>query len=159
MAGEPIDLGQEAIYGCLREYDNEQFSSGEWSISVGDRDLVNRIQSVSLLLNDLLATKNLTMARGVETGANEVFVVSRAKWQDFIRQDSSSKNMLAPLVRGTDLVRCEMPSSDDRLILAFDKNVLKSQPIAAYLKSHRAKLESRTETHSWMVFRRGCFYG
>ena len=154
LAGEPIDLGQEAIYGCLREYDNEQFSSGEWSISAGDRDLVDRIQSVSLLLNDLLATKNLTMARGVETGANEVFVVSRAKWQDFIRQDSSSKNILAPLVRGTDLVRYEMPSSDDRLILAFDKNVLKFQPIAAYLKSHRAKLESRTETHSWMVFRR-----
>ena len=154
LAGEPTGLGQEAIYSCLHEFDNEQFSSGEWTITASGRDLVDRIQSVSLPLNDLLTSQNLTMARGVETGANEVFVVSRAKWEDFIRKDPASKRMLAPLVRGTDLVRWETPASEDRLILAFDKDVLKSDPIAAYLKSNRAKLESRTETHSWMAFRR-----
>ena len=89
-----------------------------------------------------------TIFRGTVTGLNEAFVIDGIKREALIREDSSSADIIKPMLRGQDLRPWHQTKSGLYLIHAFQGIDIDRYPaIKRYLGQFRESLEPKPKGH------------
>lgn len=136
-------------------------------------ELLQRIRSAGTPLGEYV---NGRLYRGILTGLNEAFVVSREKRDELIAADPSSSQVLKPFLRGRDIKRWAVESVDLYLILIAssenashpwsgmkaekaEKIFAKTYPaIYDFMISHRDALVQRYDQGQYFWELRSCAY-
>jgi type I restriction-modification system DNA methylase subunit len=149
-------------------------TSAAWHLaSAAKLGLQAQIKSAGTPLGEYVGGR---LYRGILTGLNEAFVVSRAQRDDLIERDESSQKLLKPFLRGRDIKRWSVESDDLYLIrIESSENVRhpwsdKEQAIAEkifakaypaiyeFMKPMRKELVSRCDQGKFFWELRSCAY-
>jgi TaqI-like C-terminal specificity domain len=89
--------------------------------------------------------------RGIVTGLNEAFIVSREKRDELVARDPRSAELLVPFLRGENIKRWRIESEDLFLInIPKGKVQIDDYPaIRDYLLPYKDKLEARATKQEW----------
>lgn len=130
----------------------------------GDSYVISSDVEKSIFKKDIKTIKTLeewdiTINRGVVTGFNEAFIIDKVTKDKLIAEDSSSIEILKPLLRGKDLRRYSYDFADKWLIATFpalNLNIDNYPSVKKYLESFGKRLEqtglkgSRSDTgYKW----------
>ncbi|NLJ95502.1 MAG: N-6 DNA methylase [Clostridiaceae bacterium] len=115
-----------------------------WTIlSPIEQSIKNKIESVGVPLKDW----DVSINRGLITGLNEAFIISKEKRDELISEDSKSAEIIRPILRGRDIDRYSYNFQDVYIILAYYGiyKTMKSKYPAIYkhLKKFEQKLKKR----------------
>ena len=80
-----------------------------------EQSIKKKIESVGTPLKDW----NIKINRGILTGLNEAFIISKEKRDELIKTDPKSAEIIRPILRGRDIKRNEIDFQDIYLIALF----------------------------------------
>jgi hypothetical protein len=107
------DLG---VFVRQNAVESEFRTSESWVIlSPVEQRIKAKIEAVGTPLKDW----DINIYRGVLTGCNEAFIISKAKRKELIEQDSKSEEIIRPLLKGRDIKRYGYEFADSYLITTF----------------------------------------
>jgi type I restriction-modification system DNA methylase subunit len=112
-------------------------------------DLLAKLRSVGTPLDKYVNGK---FYRGIVTGLNEAFVISKKQRDDFIVEDPKSVEVIKPFLRGKDVKRWSADFAEQYIIFAKRGFQIDKYPsIRKYLERYRTELSARAtiHTHPW----------
>ncbi|MDD1418863.1 Eco57I restriction-modification methylase domain-containing protein [Dolichospermum sp. ST_sed1] len=112
-------------------------------------DLLAKLRSVGTPLDKYVNGK---FYRGIVTGLNEAFVISKKQRDDFIVEDPKSLEVIKPFLRGKDVKRWSADFAERYIIFAKRGFQIDKYPsIRKYLERYRTELSARAtiHTHPW----------
>lgn len=118
---------------------------------IGDRDaqdLKQKIESIGKPLKDWGNKINF----GIKTGFNEAFIISAKLAGELIAQDSKSKEVIKPTIRGRDVGKYRVTSQELFLIFTRKGTEINRYPaVKKHLQKFQERLEPRPKGHagSW----------
>ncbi|MDY2992899.1 MAG: class I SAM-dependent DNA methyltransferase, partial [Ligilactobacillus animalis] len=87
-----------------------------WSIlNEIEQSIKQKIEAVGTPLKDW----NIEIKRGILTGLNEAFIISKEKRDELISADPKSDEIIRPILRGRDIKRCKYNFSELYVITAY----------------------------------------
>ncbi|MCI5942566.1 MAG: hypothetical protein MRZ40_08330 [Ligilactobacillus animalis] len=115
-----------------------------WSIlNEIEQSIKQKIEAVGTPLKDW----NIEIKRGILTGLNEAFIISKEKRDELISADPKSAEIIRPILRGRDIKRCKYNFSELYVITAYkgiNKIIEEEYPaIYNHLKKYEKKLRQR----------------
>ena len=145
-----VDDLQRHLQADMFSMTQSDLASEAWRLeSKAKLELLRRIMSVGTPLGEYVKGR---FYRGILTGFNEAFVVSREKRDELIAADSSSGVVLKPFLRGRDIKRWGVESEDLFLILiASSENI--THPWSRMKPEQAEKVFARTypAIHNFMI--------
>ena len=106
-------------------------------------NLLEKLHTVGKPLNEYV---NGRIYRGIVTGLNEAFIVDRATRDTLIAEHPSSSEVLKPFLRGRDVKRWQVESSNLYLCyIGWELPIKKYPAIYAHLKKFENRLKARPE--------------
>jgi hypothetical protein len=143
----PDDLGR-AFEESSEPMPRARLSRGGWRFE-GDRlaELRARMAAGRPTLKDVYGAP----MRGIVTGLNEAFVLTRARRDELVASDPRSVELLKPFLIGENLKRWHV-DSDDLWLIYIPKNrvdIADYPAIRDHLAPFRAKLEARATKQNW----------
>jgi hypothetical protein len=133
----------EAVRGSLAAkripHDRARWTDEPWHIDEpADRALIDELEQRWPALGTILPRP----ARGIVTGANDVFVIDRETRDRLIEEDATSATLIRPFVKGRDLRRWRAHHAERYIVLVDRGTDVDAHPaIARYLAAFRARLE------------------
>ncbi|RDZ35620.1 restriction endonuclease [Haloferax sp. Atlit-47N] len=125
----------------------DYFGSEKWSIGSVEEERVKRIldnRSEELVeyVTEVLGVQNTVdgLGRGVVTGGNDAFVIDQKKRDELISEDANSKDIIKPLLKGTDISRYHIDNQSRYLIYAKEGIDIDQYPA---VKSHLAEFKEQ----------------
>ncbi|OYR55514.1 restriction endonuclease [Halorubrum sp. Ea1] len=107
------DLG-DVISSKAIPVPQERFNSSSWSLSDPQSlEVLNKVESNSTELSNYLDEDILW---GIKTGLNDAFIINREKYETICNRDSSSSDLIFPLMKGSDAERYLTDFSENYLI-------------------------------------------
>jgi hypothetical protein len=119
----------------------DHLGDGAWELDADDvlalrRKLTAHGQALKECCDDVF--------RGVTTGANDVFIITREKRDELVAKDARSEEIIKPFVQGTHVRPWYIENSEDFLIFTRRGIRIEDYPaILDYLEPHRANLEPK----------------
>ena len=132
-------------------------SSNSWNILTEEENsLISKIDSVSKPLKDW----NIKIYRGILTGLNEAFIIDQTTYKKIVSIDTSSKNIIEPILQGKDIIKYGYKWNDIYLInTRFDLNVQKKYPtVYEHLKKYEKDAKKREDQGKNWFNLRACDY-
>ncbi len=118
--------------------------------------LLDKFQSNSLLITKYIQRKPL---RGIITGYNEAFIISRTTRDQLISIDPNSEEIIKPVLGGRDVRRYSIEYADKFLIWTYVGVPIEKYPaIFNYLKQYQAQLQKRWDKGKYWWELRACDY-
>ncbi len=115
--------------------------SSAWKL---DADAVRALREKMLSLGKSLRSCTERICRGVVTGLNDVFVISKTQRDEVLAQDPNSSDIIKPLIQGTHMRPWYIEQSDEYLIFTRRGIDIERYPaVYEYLSRHRDRLEPR----------------
>lgn len=104
--------------------------------------------------------KTITINRGITTGYNPSFIITKEKKKELIKEDNSAKDLIYPVLQGRNIRKWTFNSSDNFIINTFfDLNIPKNYPsIYSHLKIHKGSLMARSDQGKNWYNLRACSY-
>lgn len=133
----------EAVRGTLAApriaHDRARWTDEPWHIDEpADRALIDELERRWPVFGDAVGTP----ARGVVTGANDVFVIDRATAERLCAAEPAAAPLIRPLVKGRDLAPYRARPVERYVLLIDHGTPIDHLPhLAAYLAPHRGRLE------------------
>jgi hypothetical protein len=131
----------KAFGDAAQDYPQDKLGAGSWELeSDALRQLRDKIVSGKKTLKEVYGSPY----RGVLTGLNEAFVISRATRDRLIAEDPKSEELLKPWLEGKDLKRWRAEPRDIYVIFARrGVDITKYPAVLAHLEQFRALLEPK----------------
>jgi len=105
-----------SVYITQNGSTNRFISSESWTIlSSIEVNIKQKIEAIGVPLKDW----NINIYRGILTGCNEAFVISREKKDELVQEDPKSAEIIRPILRGRDIKRYGFDYADLWLIATF----------------------------------------
>jgi hypothetical protein len=104
--------------------------------------------------------KSITINRGITTGYNPAFIISKDERKELIKEDISAKKLIYPVLQGRDIRKWAFNPSDNFIINTFfDLNIPKNYTsIYSHLKIHKDSLMARSDQGKNWYNLRACSY-
>jgi len=119
----------------------DHLGAGVWEL---EADAVRALREKMSRLGKSLRIYTKRICRGVVTGLNEVFVISKKQRDELVRQDPGSADIIKPFIQGTHMRPWHIEHSDEYLVFTRRGTDIEQYPaICEYLSRHREKLEPR----------------
>ncbi|MEB0260505.1 TaqI-like C-terminal specificity domain-containing protein [Mucilaginibacter sp. 10I4] len=127
----------------------------------------NEIQSIQLKVQSkgipFTSWENISINRGITTGLNEVFIISETLYQEIIKIDPISAEILKPILKGANIKRYSILPTKEYIIYTYtDIEIEKYQGVYKYLLQHRESLENVYEARfgmkKWYELRKCNYY-
>lgn len=140
---------------------NEYFEKNQWCFYKNEILAVKKkIENKGQKLYDL---SDLKINRGLTTGANEIFIVSESKKDEFINEKAICKEVLKPVLKGADIKRWLVNSPSHYIIYAYTGiDIKKYEPIYNYFTIHKSALqevyEAKNKQKQWYELRACSYY-
>lgn len=171
-SGTPKSIGWDSSREQALQLPPDESSKSElvarpglgWFIaSSGEGDLLDQI----LGAGEILVNWDVTIRRGVITGAKDLFIIGPETRETLIGQDPKSKEIISPVIDGHDIERYAYHWSNRYLIGTHNGygnvervDMSEYPAIKAYLDPHIKRLECRQDRGNTPYHLRGCaFYG
>jgi adenine-specific DNA-methyltransferase len=159
-----LKLAQELGSSSLNLKNNtnqKYFGKEQWVF--GDNkilDLKYKIKSKSISLSQV---EEIKINRGVTTGANSIFIVSKEIGDKLISKDAKNAEIVKPVLKGAEIKRYEIKDFNNYIILTKTSVDIKSYPaIYEYLNKNRKELENVYEAKKgmkkWFELRKCSYY-
>ena len=131
-------------------FPQSRLTDSEWRIEDERTTLLfERLMNQGMPLGEFV---NDRVYMGVKTGLNSAFVIDQAKRDELIEEDSRSREIIKPWLRGRDVERWKAQSSGLYIIFVSRGVDINQYPaIEAHLRWFQADLEKRatSHTHRW----------
>ena len=131
------------------EVSTDELGENQWSLSSKEvSEVYSKFEDHDQKLEQYLSN-GIKSRRGVLTGYNDAFFISAEKRQDLINKDSSSEEVIKPLITGKDVRRYYIDSKDQYLIFTRRGiNIEKYPAIKDHLSKYKEHLEPQPRGHS-----------
>jgi len=125
------------------EVSQATLTNGDWQLAPAhERNLLTRIAEVGRPLGEYCRRDPLF---GVKTGCNEVFVVRKEDVDAITRGHRRERDIFLPYLRGRNVHRYWYEGSGEYLLFTDGLNEARYPRVMKYLKSHKARLQARTD--------------
>ena len=133
-------------------FNNFPSDGSSWSVS--SEIYSSRFISAKKRLVHKLKDKKIIIRRGIITGSNEAFVISRSTRQTWINIDKKCEDFLKPYLRGRNLIPWAHKEKSEYIIFADRNFKLSEAPsvIKNHLQKHSESLKARVtvpNSHLW----------
>jgi len=128
-------------------YKQKQLTEKEWSFAdKSNLDLKSRIEYNSVLLKNL---KDVNVFRGVTTGYNPAFIISKELRDELIGRDTNNFIIIKPLLQGRNIKKWVYNFNDEYLIFTKQGIQIDSYPtIKEHLSTFQNELKPRIDNES-----------
>ncbi len=139
-----IDLG-EHIKDRRYSVDQKQLDDSAWSLAGKcEQNLLEKLKAKGIPLGTYVDGK---IYRGVLTGLNEAFVISKEKKDELISLDPDSAELIKPFLAGRDIKRYEAPATKKYLIFARRGVKIQEYPaIQQHLQMYKDRLMPKPQS-------------
>ena len=123
-------------------------------------DLKYKIRSKSISLSQV---DELKINRGLTTGANSIFIISKELGDKLISKDTRNAEIIKPVLKGAEIKRFEVKGINNYIILTKTGVEIESYPdVYEYLNNNRTDLENVYEAKKgmkkWYELRKCSYY-
>ncbi len=126
----------------------KQFASGKARLAVSAT--ASFLEQMNFKNEKLGAFVNGQILYGIKTGLNDAFIINKSVRDSLIQQDSTSINLIKPLINGDDARRYETHFRENYLLyLIHGIDIDKYPAVKKHLLPFRNKLESRATKQEW----------
>ncbi|WP_336021825.1 Eco57I restriction-modification methylase domain-containing protein [Halobellus salinisoli] len=134
----------QRAYQC----DPDAISGPDWRVAPRHvSDLMDKLDQRGQPLGDVV---NDQILRGIVTGLNEAFLIDGEVRDQLIDQDTRSKEVINPLVRGDDMERYRIKNREQWILYIDHGTDIDSYPaVKEYLSQYRPDLEDRATEQEW----------
>jgi|LQYC01.1.fsa_nt_gi adenine-specific DNA-methyltransferase len=146
--------------GC-KKIDRSFYRENQWSFDENSsQSLKQKIENKGVPFHKW---RGITINRGITTGANNIFIIDEFKRNELIKEDSKSKDILVPVLRGANIKRYSISKPDQYLVFTSTGIRIQDYPaVYKYLTKHRAELEEVYEAKhgqkKWYELRKCTYY-
>ena len=157
-------LAKLSVYITQNGSTNRFDSSESWTILTPiEISIKRKIEAIGVPLKDW----NINIYRGILTGCNEAFIISREKKDALIQEDPKSAEIIRPILRGRDIKRYAYEFADLWLINAHNGikekniapiNINRYPAIKRHLDQYYPDLEKRADKGITPYNLRNCAY-
>jgi len=135
----------------------EAFEGFNWSLGKAHEiKIMKKIEKIGQPLGEYVGGKIL---RGILTGFNKAFIISKEKRDELIKRDPKSAEIIKPLIVGDDVRKYEINFRDRYLIWTYIGVYIDRYPaIKEHLEQFRAELEKRWDKGNYWYELRHCDY-
>lgn len=168
---ESVALLQDSVNKSIHNYFEENkivldsLNNSEWIIlSKSDFEIKRKIEGNNKTIGDLDYNINI----GINTGLNEVFIISEELRNEFIAQDEKNSEILVPILKGRNIKKYGYSFDNNYLINAHNGlkkqnlppiNIEEDYPIIyKYFLEHKDKLQARWDQGVKWYNLRNCAY-
>jgi hypothetical protein len=149
LSGLDFSTLSEYLNDRLYEIPIDELGDGQWSLSSKKvAEVSSKFESCDQILEHYLGD-NIKSRRGVLTGFNEAFFVDEEKKQELIKKDSSSREIIKPLITGKDVRRYYINDRNKYLIFTRRGIDIDEYPaIKEHLSKYKDSLKPRPDGYS-----------
>jgi len=129
-----------------------------WQLESDDKLYVKSvIESKGKFISSI---KSITINRGITTGYNPAFIITKDEKKEIVKEDDSAKKLIYPVLQGRDIRKWAFYPSENYIINTFfDLNIPKNFPsIYSHLKIHKDSLIARSDQGKNWYNLRACTY-
>lgn len=143
-------------------YKQNDLDDGGWNLYKGTqvKTIIEKIKENSVSLKEYIG--NGIVKRGLMTGKNDVYVISKEKYEELVNKDPNSKEIIKPLQNGIDIQKFVYEPSEMYILLIKIGTALNTYPaIKEYLLEHKEVLEDRhsgSKGDKWFELRKCAYY-
>lgn len=154
--------GFDNLYGFIEGHklfiDQKTLGKEIWQLESDDKLLIKEI--IEKGGKAISQIKSININRGITTGYNPAFIISKEEKKSLIREDNSAKKLIYPVLQGRDIRKWAFNASDNFIINTFfDLNIPKNYPsIYSHLKNHKESLVARSDQGKNWYNLRACKY-
>ena len=171
-SGRPKSVGWDSSRDQVLQLPPDESAKSElvarpglgWFIAMpGESDMLDRV----LDAGEILVNWDVTIRRGIITGAKDLFVIGPETREMLVSQDPKSEELIAPVIDGQDIERYAFAWNNTYLIGTHNGygntervNIEEYPAIKSYLTPHIRRLEKRHDRGGTPYHLRNCtFYG
>lgn len=154
------ELGSSSLN--LKNNTNQKYFGKEQWVFGDNRilDLKYKIRSKSISLSQV---DEIKINRGITTGANSIFIISKEIGDTLISKDPKNAEIIKPVLKGAEIKRYEVKDFNNYIILTKTGVDIESYPdIYEYLNNSRKELETVYEAKKgmkkWFELRKCSYY-
>jgi hypothetical protein len=147
----------ESLNDFINVFNNQKFLLSQSELKpdgwrLEDTKVLDLLAKIRIIGTSLDKYVNGKLYRGIITGLNEAFVISKKQRDDFIAEDPASVEVIKPFLRGKDVKRWSTDFAEQYIIFARRGFPIDRYPaIRKHLEGYHTELSARAtiHTHPW----------
>jgi len=138
----------------------DELDDDGWNLSQSEsKEIISKMKEDSISLGKFV---NKKIYSGIKTGANHILVINKEKYDELLKKDNNSKQIIKPLIEGTEIGEYTYNLSDKYLILSKKgTDIEKYSAVKEYLLEFKKELAKRSDIvgkGKWFELRQCAYY-